>query len=151
MHMSIAQDVSNQIKEAMKSKDKIRLNALRNIRSLLLNEMKKDNSNDLPDETSIALVRRLEKQRGESIEAFESAGRDEQARNERSELAVLREFLPGLADEETTRGYVEEAIANSGASSPGDVGRVMGALMKAHKGEIDGGLAKKIASELLTS
>ncbi len=148
--MSIAQDVSNQIKEAMKSKDKIRLNALRSIRSMLLNEMKKDNSEDLPDATSITLVRRLEKQRGESIEAFESAGRDEQAENERGELAVIREFLPVLADEETTRRYVEEAIASSGASSAGDVGRVMGALMKAHKGEIDGGLAKRIASELLT-
>ena len=148
--MSIAQDVSNQIKEAMKSKDKIRLNALRSIRSMLLNEMKKDNSEDLPDATSITLMRRLEKQRGESIEAFENAGRDEQAENERGELAVIREFLPVLADEETTRRYVEEAIASSGASSAGDVGRVMGALMKAHKGEIDGGLAKRIASKLLT-
>jgi hypothetical protein len=147
--MSIVQDVSGQIKDAMRSKDKVRLNALRSIRSLLLNEMKKDNSEDLADETSIGLLRRLEKQRGESIEAFESAGRDEQVRNERGELAVIREFLPSLADEATTRGYVEEAIASSGASSPGDVGRVMGTLMKAHKGEIDGGLAKKIASELL--
>ncbi|MBW2274453.1 MAG: GatB/YqeY domain-containing protein [Deltaproteobacteria bacterium] len=148
--MSIALDVSEQMKEAMKAKDKIRVTALRSIRASLLNEMKKDNSTDLPDETSITLLRRLEKQRGESIEAFEKAGRTEQVEAERGELAVIREFLPSLADEAATRAWVQEAIDASGAGSPGDVGRVMGALMKAHKGEIDGGLAKKIASELLS-
>ena len=148
--MSIASDVSDQMKEAMKAKDKIRVTALRSIRALLLNEMKKDNSTDLADEISIGLLRRLEKQRGESIEAFEKAGRTEQVEAERGELAVIRGFLPSLADEATTRTWVQEAIAASGAAAPGDVGRVMGALMKTHKGEIDGALAKKIASELLS-
>ena len=72
------------------------------------------------------------------------------AANERAELAVVQEFLPSLADEAQTRGWVEEAIAASGAASPGDMGRVMGALMKAHKGDIDGNIAKKIAQELLS-
>lgn len=147
--MSIVQDVSQQMKEAMKAREKIRLTALRSIRALLLNEMKKDGSDDLPDETCIAILRRLEKQRGESIEAFSQAGREEQAEAERGELAVIRQFLPTLADEETTRGYVREAIAATGAGAAGDVGRVMGALMKEHKGQIDGGLARKIAAELL--
>jgi uncharacterized protein YqeY len=147
--MSIVQDVSQQIKDAMKARDKIRTTALRSIRALLLNEMKKDGSDDLSEDTCIAILRRLEKQRGESIEAFANAGREEQAEAERGELAVIRGFLPSLADEETTRGYVREAISQTGAAQPGDVGRVMGALMKAHKGEIDGGLAKKIAGELL--
>ena len=147
--MSIVQDVSQQMKDAMKAREKIRLTALRSIRALLLNEMKKDGSDDLADETCIAILRRLEKQRGESIEAFSQAGREEQAEAERGELAVIREFLPTLADEETTRGYVREAIAATGASAPGDVGRVMGTLMKEHKGQIDGGLARKIAADLL--
>ncbi len=149
--MSIVQDVSQQMKDAMKSKQKIRLRALRSIRALLLNEMKKDNSDDIPDEVSIGLLRRLEKQRGESIEAFEQAGRDEQAAAERDELAVIREFLPSLADEATTRTYVESAITSSGAAGSSDIGRVMGVLMKSYKGQIDGGLAKKIAAELLGS
>jgi len=148
--MSIASDVSEQMKQAMKAKDKIRLTALRSIRALLLNEMKKDNSTDLSDEISITLLRRLEKQRGESIEAFEQAGRNEQVEAERGELAVIREFLPSLADEAATRAWVQEAIDASGAAQAGDLGRVMGALMKAHKGEIDGTLARKIASELLS-
>jgi uncharacterized protein YqeY len=62
---------------------------------------------------------------------------------------VIQGFLPSLADEATTRRFVEEAIAASGASKPGDVGRVMGALMKAHKGEVDGTLARRLATELL--
>ena len=72
------------------------------------------------------------------------------AANERAELAILQEFLPSLADEAQTRGWVEEAISASGAATPGDMGRVMGALMKAHKGDVDGNIAKKIAQELLS-
>ena len=96
-----------------------------------------------------SLLRRLEKQRNESIEAFEAAGRPDRAAEERAELAVIQEFLPRLADETKTRSWVAEAIAATQASKPADVGRVMAAVMKAHKGDVDGNLAKKIASELL--
>ena len=147
--MSIVEDVSLQMKDAMKARDKARLTALRGMRSALLNEMKKDNSDDLKDEVSITVLRRLEKQRGESIEAFDNAGRKQQADAERAELAVIGEFLPRLADEETTRKIVAAAIASTGASTPGDLGRVMGVVMKQHKGEVDGNLARKIAGELL--
>jgi len=147
--MSIVQEVSVQMKDAMKAKDKVRLAALRGMRSALLNEMKKDNSEDLPDETSVGILRRLEKQRGESIEAFESAGRTEQAETEKGELAVIREFLPQLADEAATRQIVEAAIAGSGATSKKELGKVMGAVMKDHKGEVDGNLVRQVAGELL--
>ncbi len=147
--MSMVDTVSQQLKEAMKAKDAVRVASLRSIRTAFLNEMKKDNSDDLPDDVCVALLRRLEKQRKESIEAFDSGGRPEMADGERSELAIIQEFLPSLADEAQTRAWVEQAIASSGAATPGDVGRVMGAIMKAHKGEVDGGLAKKIAAELL--
>lgn len=148
--MSIVEDVSKQMKDAMKAKEKLRLGALRSMRALMLNEMKKDNSETLPDEVAITLLRRLEKQRGESIAAFDDAGRTEQADAERTELGVIREFLPRLADEATTRGIVAAAIETSGASAPGDAGRVMGMVMKKHKGEVDGNLARTIAAELLS-
>ena len=147
--MSIVQDVSQQMKSAMKAKEKLRLNALRNMRAALLVEMKKDNSDDLSDEVSIKLLRRLEKQRGESIEAFDKAGRQAQVDAERDELAVIREFLPQLADAETTREIVAAAIRAAGASTPGDLGKVMGAVMKEHKGEVDGNMARRIAAEQL--
>jgi hypothetical protein len=147
--MSIVDQVSAQMTEALRAKDQPRLQALRSIRAAFLNEMKKDNAKSLPDEVCVALLRRLEKQRHESIEAFEAAGRADRAAEERAELAVIESFLPKLAGEATTRAWVDEAIAQTGASRPGDVGRVMGALMKAHKGDVDGNLAKRIAAERL--
>lgn len=147
--MAIADEVSQQMKEAMRAKQERRLAALRSIRAAFVNEMKRDGSETLADEVCRALLRRLEKQRKESIEAFEQGGREERAEAEREELSVIQSFLPSLADPETTRSWVEEAIASTGASSMGEIGRVMGALMKVHKGEIDGRLAKEIASELL--
>lgn len=147
--MAIYETISAQMKDALKAKDTARLTALRNIRAAFLTEVKKNNASDLPDETCVGLLRRLEKQRLESIDAFEKAGRAEQLAAERAELAVIREFLPQLADEATTKKWVQEAIAASGAKAPGDVGKVMGALMKAHKGDIDGTMANRIARELL--
>ena len=147
--MSIVDDVSSQMKEAMKAKEKVRLSALRSIRALLLNEMKKDNSETIDDEVSITLIRRLEKQRFESIEAFEAAGRTELAEGEKLELAVIQAFLPKLADEESTRAIVKAAIESTGATTAKDIGRVMGGIMKEHKGKVDGGLVRQIAAELL--
>jgi uncharacterized protein YqeY len=147
--MAIVDEVSQQMKEALRAKQERRLAALRSIRAAFLNEMKRDGSDTLADDVCTGLLRRLEKQQKESIEAFEGAGREERAEAEREELVVIQSFLPSLADLETTRGWVKEAIASTGASTKGDIGRVMGALMKVHKGEVDGGLAKGIASDLL--
>jgi len=147
--VGIFDQVSAQMKSALRDKAAARLAALRNIRAAFLTEMKKDNAATLDDATCVALLRRLEKQRHESIEAFERGGRPERAEAERAELAVLREFLPSLADEATTARWVDEAIAETGAAGAGDVGRVMGALMKAHRGEVDGALAKRLAGERL--
>lgn len=147
--MGLFDDISSQMKDAMRAKDKPRLSALRGIRAAFLAATKQDNSKSLADEVCIELLRRLEKQRRESIAAFEAGGREELAAAERAELGVIQEFLPSLADETTTRRWVEEAIAAAGASSPRDMGRVMGALMKAHKGELDGALANQLVKDLL--
>jgi len=147
--MGLFDDLPTAVNVALKAKDAPRVAALRSIRAVFLLEQKKDNAKTLSDEVCIGLLRKLEKQRHESIEAFEKAGRPERVAEERAELAVIEEFLPRLADEATTRAWVEEAIAASGAAKPGDVGRVMGALMKAHKGEVDGNLARRLAAERL--
>jgi len=149
--MGIFDDVSAQLKHAMKAKDEARLAALRGIRAAFLTESKRDNSTTLADDVCVTLLRKLEKQRQESIDAFTGAGRADRADVERAELAVIQTFLPELADEATTRRWVEEAIAASGAASAKELGKVMGALMKAHKGEIDGNLARRLAGELLPS
>ena len=149
--MGIFDDVSAQMKDAMKAKDEVRLAALRGMRAAFLNECKKDNATTLADDVAVGLLRKLEKQRQESIDAFTSAGRPDRADAERAELAVIQAFLPQLADEATTRRWVEEAIAASGAANAREMGKAMGALMKAHKGEVDGNLARQIASQLLPS
>ena len=77
------------------------------------------------------------------------AGRSDRADAERAERAVIESFLPKLADEATTRAWVDAAIAESGATSAKDLGKVMGALMKAHKADVDGNLARRLAAERL--
>jgi uncharacterized protein YqeY len=149
--MAIVDDVTSQMKDAMRAKDALRLATLRSMRTVFLNEMKKDGSDSVSDAVCETLLRKLEKQRKESIEAFSKGGREEMAEAERAELAVIQEFLPQLADEAQTRAWVEAAIAESGASGPKEMGKVMGTLMKVHKADIDGNLAREIVQELLAS
>lgn len=148
--MALFDEIGGQLQEAMRARDEARLRALRGIRAAFLTEQKKDGAETLSDEVCVGLLRRLEKQRLESIEAFSQAGREAQAEAERQELAVIREFLPRLADEAQTRTWVREAIESSGASGASELGRVMGTVMKAHRGEVDGNLARRIATELLS-
>ena len=147
--MGLVERVSEEMKAAQKARDAARLSALRNARAALLHEMKKDGSETLDDAVATAVLRRLAKQREESIAAFEAAGRGDRAEAERAEKAVIEAFVPSLADETTTRAWVQAAIAETGATSARDLGRVMGALMKAHKDDIDGAVARKLAGELL--
>ena len=147
--MGLVETATAQMKDAMKAKDAARLAALRNIRAAFLTEMKKDGSETLEDPVAIAVLRKLAKQRQESIDAFTQANRPDRVAEERAELGVIEEFLPRLADEATTRAWVQAAIAASGATSAKELGKVMGALMKAHKGDVDGDLARRLATELL--
>ena len=86
--------------------------------------------------------------RQESIDMFEKGGAKDRADAERAELAIIQRWLPQLADEEQTRVWVLEAIAQLGSTD--NVGKVMGALMKAHKADIDGSLAQRIVKEECT-
>ena len=148
--MPIVDDVAAQLKTAMLARDKDRTNALRNIKAALLLVAKEAAGSTVSDEQATTALRGLAKQRLESIEGFVAGGRTEAAEAERYELAVIEGFLPKLADEATTRTWVQEAIAASGATSAADIGKVMGKLMGAHKAELDGKLASRIVRELLS-
>jgi uncharacterized protein YqeY len=148
--MAIFDEVSKQMTDAMRAKDAPRLAALRGMRAAFQTDMKREGAETLSDHACVTVLRRLAKQRKESIDAFEKGGRADRVAEERAELTVIETFLPSLADESQTRSWVEAAIAETGASALGDVGRVMGAVMKAHKGDVDGQLAKKLAAELLS-
>ena len=96
--MGLVETVTLQMKDAMKAKDAARLAALRNVRAAFLVEMKKDGSETLDDPVAVGVLRKLAKQRQESIDAFTQAQRPERVAEERAELAVIEEFLPRLAD-----------------------------------------------------
>ena len=119
------------------------------MRASFLNSMKETGADTLSDEKATETLRRLCKQRRDSIDQFRAAQREEMAVQEEQELALIESFLPALANAETTEAWVREAIAAVSASKPGDVGKVLGAVNKAHKGDVDNALAKDIAERLL--
>lgn len=145
---SIVQRVNDELKEAMRAKDAPRVTALRNVKAALLVAMKEEGKDDLPDANAILIMRKLAKMRQESIDMFAKApgGGAERIAEEAAELALIERFLPQLADEAQTRTWIAEAMAaNPGA----DAGRLMGALMKVHRADIDGKLAQRLVKEML--
>jgi uncharacterized protein YqeY len=132
----------------MKAQDKVRLAGLRGIRAAFIEEMKKNAATTVSDDAALAVLRRLQKQRNDSIEAYDKGGRSDLVAEERGELAVIESFLPKLADEATTTQWVREAIAALGAT-PGQVGQVVGHVMKTHKAMVDGKRVKEIAERIL--
>ena len=124
---SIETEVSQKMKEAMKAKDPATLNALRGIRAAFLTALKEEGAGDkLSDEQAITQLRKLAKMRKESISMFKEGGRDDLAEKEELELNVIEQWLPTLASEEVVEGWAKEAIEKTGASKPGDMGKVMG-------------------------
>lgn len=146
--MSLIDQVSDELKKAMLAKDAARTTGLRMIRAKFI-ELQKEGKGEVTDERCIDALRSLRKQREESIVAYEAAGRQDLADPERVELAVIDAFLPKLADEETTLAWVKEAVAASGVTTAKEAGKVMGALMKAHKADVDAGLARKLIEKQL--
>ncbi|MEZ4235825.1 MAG: GatB/YqeY domain-containing protein [Myxococcota bacterium] len=147
--MAIVDRVSDELKQAMRAQNKDRITGLRQIRAAFIEAMKVDGAETLADDKAEEVLRRLAKQRRESIEAYEAGGRQDLADQEKAELAVVEGFLPQLADEETTRAWVDAAIAETGATTPRDMGKVMSALMAGHKSELDGKLASRLVKERL--
>jgi uncharacterized protein YqeY len=147
--MPIFDTIVDDMKAAMRARDKDRLRALRQIRAALMLEAKKTGADTVDDAGSVAVLRRLAKQRLDSIASYQAADRPDLEEIEVAELAVVDAYLPQLADEATIRGWVASAVAETGASGPSDMGKVMGALMRSHKGDIDGGLAKRLVMDAL--
>jgi uncharacterized protein YqeY len=147
--MSIPETISAQLKDAMRARDTARLSALRMIKAALL-EAEKKTGRSPGDDDCVAVLRRMRKQREDAAIQYREAGRQELAEGEEGEILVIDGFLPQLADADTTRAWVREAIDSSGATATNQLGMAMGALMKAHKGEVDGGLARSILQEELS-
>jgi len=147
--VSIEATVTDAMKAAMKARAKERLLALRNIRAAFLLARKESGADSLSDTEAITVLRKVAKQRKDSIQSYKDGGRDDLVEKEAAELAVVEEFLPAGPTEATVREWVAEAVAATGATSPREMGKVMGAVMKAHRGEADGNVVRKLVMEAL--
>jgi len=139
--------IQNEIPEAMRAKDNVRLNTLRGAIAAFTNEavaLKRTPKDKLSDKEVIVVLRRLVKQRKDSLEQFKKGGRDDLAKNEEAELKVLEEFLPAQMSEEKIKEIVLKKKEELGVTDKSKMGQFMGAVMKGLKGEADGSLVKKI-------
>ena len=139
--MSLKERIGEDIKSAMKAKDKIRLETVRGIKKAILEKevaLRPKGQDSLTEEQEIELLAQQAKQRRDSIEQFTNAGRDDLADKEKQELAILETYLPEQVDDSELESIVDEIIASVGATSPKDLGKVMGAAMKQLKGKADG-------------
>ncbi len=142
--------LKNEIKSAMKARQKERLATLRSLSSEAKNIAIDDKRREATSEDLLKAVTKGIKQRKDSLEQYESAGREDLAAVERFEITVLEEFQPQQMSEEEITAVVTETIAAVGASSKADMGKVMGALMPKVKGKADGGLVSKVVNQQLS-
>lgn len=133
----ITKTLSEQIKEALKKGDSVRVSTLRLLSGALHNE-EIAKQKELTEEEDLTVVRRELKRREEAAEAYEKGGRPESAEKEKQEAEILKEFLPVQMSSEELDKIVEETIAQVGAAGPQDFGKVMGAVVARVKGQADG-------------
>lgn len=151
--MLLHENIKNGVKEAMKAKDEVRLRTMRGVLAAFTNELvatKRTPQEMLPDEDALNVVRRLVKQRKDSIEQFTAGGRTDLAADEKAELAVLEEFLPQMMSKDEIRKIAEAKLAEGGAVDKTKSGMFIGALMKELKGKADGADVKAVVDDLLT-
>jgi len=135
--------------ESMKARDAVRTSALRLVKAALKNKQI-DKRAPLDEGEVLQVVSSLAKQRRESIEQFQAGGRQDLVDKEEVELRILHEFLPQELGEAEVRAAVEAAVAQSGASGPKDMGKVMAVLMPKLKGRADGKLVNTLVREALS-
>ncbi len=150
--MSIHSDIKEEIKDATRLRDRMRLTALRSIIAEFTNEAiakGKDRTEDLDDELAQEIIIRLVKQRRDSIEQFEGAGRHDLATTEQQELSVLEKYLPEQMTEKEIEEFLKEKIKTLKVTDRKKLGLLMGTAMKELKGTADGRAVKRIAEKLV--
>ena len=148
--MTVQDQITNDIKEAMKARNVDKLAALRAVKSAIMLEATKDGSTIVADEVSLKLIAKLVKQRKDSAAIFEEQNRPDLVVDEVNQLAYLEPYLPAQMSEDEVRKVVREVIAKVGASSPADMGKCMGPLIARLNGKADGKLISKLVKEELS-
>jgi uncharacterized protein YqeY len=144
----LAQKIQDDLRGAVKAQDKSRISTLRMVLNALKNAELEERE-ELSDEKELAVVASYARRIKESIEEFAKAAREDLVAKEQAELAIVLSYLPEQMNDEEIRREVSRVIAEVGATTPRDMGRVMGEMMKRFKGKVDGGAVSRIVSELL--
>jgi len=126
--MSMVEKVEKDLVAALRAQDTLRLSVLRMMKAALMNK-KVEHGKEVSDQEALAVLRTLAKQRQESVEAFRKGAREDLASKEEAELKIVESYLPAAASEEEIDAAVEAAIAETGASTPKDMGKAMKAAM----------------------
>ncbi|MEK6650309.1 MAG: GatB/YqeY domain-containing protein [Bacteroidota bacterium] len=146
--MSLTDQINADLKVAMKSGDKVRLNTVRSIRALLI-ELSKRGTGAVSADDELAALLAAAKKRKEAIEVYDSAGRKDLADIERTELAVIQEYLPQPMTRDDAAAVIVRIVEQSGASTMKDLGKVMPSAMKELKGKVDGSVIQELVKARL--
>lgn len=148
--MSLFDQISNDIKEAMKAKDKVRLETLRNVKKVFLEAKTAPGANDtLTDDNALKIIQKLVKQGKDSAEIYKGQGREDLAGDELAQVNVLEAYLPKQMTEAELEAALKEIISETGATSGKDMGKVMGVATKKLAGLAEGRAISAKVKELL--
>ena len=148
--MSLEQKIIGDLKAAMLAKDEAALRSLRAIKAaILLAKTAEGGNGEIAEEEETKLLQKMVKQRKDSLEIFTQQNRPELAKKEEEEIAVIEKFLPKQLSADEIKAELEKIIAATGASSPADMGKVMGAATKQLAGKADGKTISALVKELL--
>ncbi len=149
--MGLEQNIMVELKAAMLARNEAGLRGLRAIKSAILLVKTSEVGKELTEEDEIKILQKLVKQRRESLDIYVQQNREDLAATERQEIEVIEKFLPQMMSEDEVRKVVESTIASLGATSPGEMGKVMGAVTKQLAGKADNKMVSALVKQLLGS
>lgn len=148
--MNLEQKIMAEMKEAMKAKNEASLRGLRAIKAaIIIAKTAEGAKGELTEDDEVKLLQKLVKQRKDSLEIYRTQNRPDLAQKEEEEIAVIEKFLPQQLGAEELKSEIQQIIAETGASSPADMGKVMGAATKKLAGRADGKTISATVKELL--
>ncbi|ASS98812.1 MULTISPECIES: GatB/YqeY domain-containing protein [Geobacillus] len=148
--MSLLDRLNDDMKQAMKNKEKEKLSVLRMLKAALQNEAIKLGKSPLSEDEELTVLSRELKQRKDSLQEFENAGRSDLVEKVKTEIDIVQSYMPTPLTEDELRVLIEQTIKEVGASSKADMGKVMGAIMPKVKGRADGSLVNKLVQQQLS-
>lgn len=148
--MSLKNKINEDLNNALKAKNSVRVDTLRSVRAEILKMDKSGMNREMNEEEEIQLLNKQAKMRKESIEMFEGAGRQDLVNKEQAQLDIISEYLPKQMSPEEAETMVNRIVADSGGTSQKDFGKVMGEVMKQLKGKIDGKVLQELVKNKLS-